>query len=95
MKQNDRLILLGNWAFITETSSNHQYTIFDNQNVMLIEMVGNISNILIYSKGSNLVNNLSKVMCNELPRLFQDCTLQWKAYCMEAHRGTSEEIVWF
>ena len=91
LRSPGRIVHHGTWGFTPETATQKESLSFEKQEIMSMEVLGDIVIVIVCPGDSNPIENLPRIGKN-LPRLFQDHTSKYEANKECVKRRTPEEI---
>ena len=91
LERTDRIVHHGSWHFTEETAMHKECVLFDNQEVLLMEGVGDVILIMVCPSASNPIEN---ILCGGGPllRSFQDHASKYGSTSKNQRCRTPEEI---
>ena len=91
LERADRIVHHRSWSFTEETAMHKECILFDNQEVLLMEVVGDVILIMICPPASNPIENIPR-SGGPVPRSFQDHASKYASKLKNNICRTPEEV---
>ena len=91
LERADHIVHYGSWRFTEETAMHKECVLFDNQEVLLMEVVGDVILIMVRPPASNSIENIPRGS-GHVPHSFQDHASKYASKSKNNKCRTPEEV---